>query len=369
MKYRWALRGLISVFICLFSLACQRGEEVKPENVDDIQVVHNPKDPVPSRGTASRLTLKEELSLGEAAGREETMFSQIRDIDVDDQNRIYILDSKACQIKVFDKSGEYLRTIGKQGQGPEEFSRPFGMSLIGKDLIAVEDMGTRMIKFFDLNGHYVKSLITAKMRMFARATFSSQGYILGIVPTMDPDNPFYELIKFDSNLNRVKALRTCPLPSPRGLDPFLPIFYFQVDRNDNIVYGFPKNYEIEILSPEGELLKKIVKDYDPVEITAQEKEEERKSHPPEIRLIFPQHYPPFRLFMCDDEGRIIVQARERKDGRLGYIYDVFDEQGHYIVKFNIDATPMLWRRGKMYAVAESEEGFQSIKRYKVSWEK
>jgi hypothetical protein len=369
MKQRWALRGFVIVFICLFAFACQGGEEGKDENIDGIPVIHNPKDPAPPQGSASKLTLQEELSLGVPGGREETMFSRVRDIEVDGQNRVYVLDSKASHIKIFDESGEYVRTIGKQGQGPEEFSRPYGMSLIGPDLIAVEDMGTRMIKFFDLDGHYVKSLITAKMRMFARATFSSQGYILGIVPTMDPDNPFYELIKFDSDLNRIKVLRTCPLPSPRGLDPFLPVFYFQLDRNDNIVYGFPKNYEIEILSPEGELLKKIVKDYDPVELTEEEKEEERKNHPPEIKLIFSAHYPPFRLFWCDDEGRIIVQARERRDGRLGYVYDVFDQQGRYIVKFNLDATPMLWRRGKMYAVAENEEGFQSVKRYMVNWKK
>jgi hypothetical protein len=243
------------------------------------------------------------------------------------------------------------------------------MSLIGPNIMAVEDMGNRMIKFFDLDGHYTKSLITAKTRMFARAAFSSQGYILGIVPTMDPDNPVYELIKFDSDLNRVKVLRTCPLPSTRGLDPFLPVFHYQIDRNDNIVYGFPISYELEILSPEGEVLKKITRDYDPVEITEEEKEVERKSHPPEINLIFSGHYPPFRLFMCDDEGRIIVQVRERRDGRLGYVYDVFDEQGQYIVKFHLDDTPMLWRRGKMYAFAESEEGFQAVKRYKVNWEK
>jgi len=369
MKQRRALRGFILAFICLFFFACQRGEEVKAENIDGIPIIRNPKDPAPPQGSASKLALQEELSLGGPGGSEETMFSQVRDIEVDDQNRIYILDSKACHIKIFDESGEYIRTIGKQGQGPEEFSRPFGMSLVGQDLIAVEDMGNRLIKFFDLDGHYIKSLITAKMRMFARATFSSQGYILGIVPTMDPDNPFYELIKFDSDLNRIKVIRTCPLPSPRGLDPFLPVLYFQIDRDDNIVYGFPKSYELEILSPEGDILKKITRDYDPVEITEEEKEEERKSHPPEIRLIFSGHYPPFRMFMCDDEGRIIVQARERRDGRVGYVYDVFDQQGHYIVNFNLDATPMLWRRGKLYAVAENEEGLQSVKKYKVSWEK
>lgn len=368
MKCGGEFRGLVSALICLSLLACQKGEEVRAESKDGVQVVHNLKDPAPAQGTASRLTLQEELSLGEAVGRKETMFSQIRDIEVDDQNRIYILDSKACQIKIFDESGGYIRTIGKQGQGPEEFSRPYGMSLIGSDLIAVEDMGNRMIKFFDLDGHYVKSLITAKMRMFARAAFGSQGYILGIVPTMDPNNPFYELTKFDSDLNPIKVLRVCPLPSARGLDPFLPVFYYQIDRDDNIVYGFPKSYELEILTPEGNVLKRITRDYDPVEITEEEKEEERKNHPPEIALLFSKHYPPFRLFWCDDEGRIIVQARERRDGRLGYVYDVFDKEGRYIVKFNLEATPMLWRGGKLYAVAESEEGFQSAKRYKISWE-
>lgn len=30
---------------------------------------------------------------------------------------------------------------------------------------------------------------------------------------------------------------------------------------------------------------------------------------------------------------------------------------------------MLRRRGKMYALAENEEGFQSVNRYKVNWDK
>lgn len=368
MRYGRALGGLVSAFICLSFLACQKGEEVKAESRDGIPVIHNPKDPAPPRGSASRLNLHEELSLGEAAGREETMFSQVRDIEVDDQDRIYILDSKACQIKVFDESGEFLRAIGKPGQGPEEFSRPFGISMVGKDLIAVEDMGNRSIKFLDLEGNLIRSLVTARMRLFARATFSSQGDILGVATAMDPENPVYEMTKFDRELKPIKVLKTCPLPVQGGMDPFLPVFYFQIDKDDNIVYGFPESYKLEILSPEGDVLKKITRDYDPVEITEEEKEKERKDHPPEINLIFQKHYPPFRVFMCDDEGRIVVQARERKDGRLGYVYDVFDKEGRYIVKFNLDATPMLWRRGKMYALAESEDGFHSVKRYKVAWE-
>jgi hypothetical protein len=366
MKYGGAFWGIASALVCLCFLACQKGKEAQPEKMEDIRIIHNPKDPPPP-GSTPKLTIREELSIGESSGSPEAMFSRVRDVEVDEQNRIYVLDSKACHIKIFDELGTPIRTIGKHGQGPGEFSRPSGISLVGPDLLAVEDTGNRMIKFFGLAGQYVKSINTAKMRLFVRATFSSQGDILGIVPTFDPDNPVYELIRFDPDLNPVRVIRSCPLPSPKGVNPFFAVLDFRIDSEDRIVYGFPKSYELEILSLEGELLRKITKDYSPVEITEEEKEEEKKNYPPEVTLLFSKHYPPFRLFWCDDQGRIIVQARERRDGRLGYVYDVFDPQGRYIVKFHLDATPALWRRGKLYAVAESEGGFQSVKRYRFDW--
>ena len=371
MKNRRLFGGLFCVVLFLLLFSCQKGEETEIETVNGVPVIRNPKEPTAIKGKLAKITLEEELSIGEAEGREEYMFSNIPSIGslaVDDSGRIYIVDYQAAHVKVYDAAGVYLKTIGKQGQGPEEFSRPSRVAITNEGLLAVEDMGNRAIKMFTLDGTYVKSFSTATIRMYSRTTFSKQGYILGIATDIDPQNLVYEIRKFDSDFQFQKIIRTCPLPTPGELNPFHPVFFFQIDRDDNIVYGFPETYEIQILSPEGEVLKRIIKDFNPVEITEEEKEREREGIPDGIRVVFLKNYPPWRLFTVDEYGRIIVQARERFEGRLRYVYEVFDSQGRFRAKFYLEAEPLLWKKDKMYARAEDEEGFQSIKRYRVIWE-
>jgi len=57
------------------------------------------------------------------------------------------------------------------------------------------------------------------------------------------------------------------------------VLFWQIDKNDNIVYSYQKNYEILIFDSEGKLVRKILKEYDPVEITNGEKEERMKIFP------------------------------------------------------------------------------------------
>jgi hypothetical protein len=360
--------GVFFVCVVLCLTACQKKEKAEIEMVEGVPVVHNPKDPMAVDGRLAKLTLEEDLHIGQAEGRPEYMFSIIREIAVDDSGRIFISDYRAAQVKVFDDEGEYLYTIGKPGQGPDEFSRPSRIDITNENLLAVEDMGSRAIKFFTLDGKYVKSFSTATIRMFSGTRFSQKGYILGMATDIDPNNPVYELRKFDENFQFQKIIRACPTPSPGRLDPFFPVFYFQIDRDDNIVYGFPETYEIQKLDSEGNILRRILKDFNPVEISEEEKEEAKKEIPEGIGVKFQKHYPPFRLFTVDEEGRVIVQAREGFEGRVRYVYDVFDPEGRYIARFHLEAEPRLWKNGKMYARAEDSEGFQSVKRYRVIWE-
>ena len=357
---------LVCLGFCLSS--CQKENKVEIETIGGIPVVHNPKDPVAVDGKLVKLTLTEDLHIGQAEGAPEYMFSIIREIAVDDSGRIFISDYRAAHVKVYDADGVYLYTIGKPGQGPDEFSRPNIIAILENNLLAVEDMGSKAIKFFSLDGQYVKSFSTAFIRMYSGSRFSRMGYILGMATDIDPKNPVYELRKFDADFQFQKIIRTCPTPTPGRLNPFFPVFYYQIDREDNIIYGFAGVYEILKLDPEGEVLRRILKDYDPVEISEEEKEEAKKGVPEGIGVKFEKHYPPFRLFTVDEEGRIIVQARERFEGRMTYVYDVFDPEGRYIARFFLEAEPRLWKDGKMYARTEDEEGFQSVKRYRVSWE-
>ena len=70
------------------------------EKADGVTIVKNPKEPM--RGPEV-FSLEEELSIGEVEGREEYMFSYPTSIAVDDEENIYVLDTKESHIKIFDK--------------------------------------------------------------------------------------------------------------------------------------------------------------------------------------------------------------------------------------------------------------------------
>jgi hypothetical protein len=44
------------------------------------------------------------------------MFQDAQNLAVDDDENIYVNDLKAAHIRVFDKNGEYVRTIGTRAR-------------------------------------------------------------------------------------------------------------------------------------------------------------------------------------------------------------------------------------------------------------
>ena len=110
----------------------------------------------------------------------------------------------------------------------------------------------------------------------------------------------------------MSLLKTIVTPSPRSLfNPFDSFFIWKLGKDDNIIYGYNETYEMQILDLGGELIKKIVKDYDPVKITREEKEEAEKKYSPPNKIVYPQFRPAYRYFTLDDEDRIYVQTFEK----------------------------------------------------------
>ena len=48
-----------------------------------------------------------------------------------------------------------------------------------------------------------------------------------------------------------------------------------------------------------------------------------------------------------------------------YVFD--SKQGKYIAKIPLKFKPQTWKKNKLYSIEEDEEGFQVVKRYKVTW--
>lgn len=91
--------------------------------------------------------------------------------------------------------------------------------------------------------------------------------------------------------------------------------------------------------------------------------------PPQITesMSVPEHHCPFQRIYADDEGRIFVKTYERASDGVGYYYDIFDTEGRFIVKVPLKSNPLLIKRGKLYTVEEDEEGYQVVKRHKITW--
>ena len=61
---------------------------------------------------------------------EEVLFGVITDIIADSEGNFFLLDSQLSEVQVYSPDGEYLRTIGREGEGPGEFRAAFNLLLL-----------------------------------------------------------------------------------------------------------------------------------------------------------------------------------------------------------------------------------------------
>ena len=351
----------------IFFTGCQKQASTWKGTITEdngVTVVKNTKEPIYDPGV---LTLEEELCISESPEREEVIFSQIRSIDVDESGRIYILDQGEAHVYVFDPDGNYIKSIGKKGQGPGELHMPFTMTVTSNQELMVEDF-RREINFYTLEGDFIREIKTAKEAAL-RIFMDSRGNFFGTVIVYDEEDPRYEVRKYDPQMNRLASLGKSPLPNARneGFNPFGGAVMYAVRYDDHVICSSPEKYELEVFDLEANLEMKIIKDYNPVEITKQEIDEIMEEIPQGIEVSIPKYHNPLQWFGTDDDGRIFVRTHEQVKEGKGFYYDVFDVEGKFIAKVPLKRRPLLIKDNKFYAVEEDEQGFLSIKRYKVTW--
>ena len=97
---------------------------------------------------------------------ESDYFHRPSDIEIDLKNSlIYIVDSGNHRIVVFDLEGNFVQTIGQQGQGPGEFNNPTGMCVDENSRIAVADFQNNRIQIFSPEGEILQNINTKEVRV------------------------------------------------------------------------------------------------------------------------------------------------------------------------------------------------------------
>jgi hypothetical protein len=351
--------------IFIFSSPVQQKAKWKGtiEEADGITVVKNPKEPMYGDDI---FLLEEDLSIGEEGKGDEYIFSNISDIAVDKTGKIYILDIGEAHIRVFDKNGKYTKTIGNKGQGPGEMSSPTSLQITPHDEIVVNDWIARKIHFFQIDGNFLRSVSQRDMGFFTDPKINKKEYITASYLIMD-NEVTYVLKQFNPELKDFITIFSKVILKYPNFNPFFPQCYWDIIDEDNLVWGFADKYELNIIDAAGKTVRKITKEYDPVKITDEEKEKITEGLQGGVNLIWKDHHNPFIYLCVDDVGRIYTQTYEKAPKSGYYYHDVFDHEGKYMAKIPLKSRPYVINKGKLYTIEEDEEGYQLVKRYRVTW--
>jgi len=369
------LTGMI-VFALIGNCLLAQKIEIKME--DGVPVVYNPKNPVPPPGVASQLILQKDLVLG---GESEDLiypFSLLSFLVVDDYENMIVLDNKEACIKIFDKSGNKIKEFGRRGQGPGEFQGPTTLTVIEGGKIGVIDPANHRFSYFSQDGECLEELSMEKYSRIMRVKADSQGFIYANFFTVidaEKDVTYrVDLIKFDSDLNPLKTIGSFEQSRKRREVVMIEKrFGYALRGDDSLVWGVSDEYTMEIVDPDGIPVRRIVKDYEPIKVTEEDRQKMIKDTfgerelPPSITLNFPKNYPPFYYIICDDRGRIYVRTYEI-DHKGGIFYDVFDNEGRYLTKFVLPLEEMIFVIKKDKAYTVNRTNIPCLTRYNMKWQ-
>ena len=230
------------------------------ETENGIKVVHNPKDPI---SPLDAPTLTSDLTLGqESDGPRAVVFRNLLPygcVDTDAAGNIYVLDSGADTIFKFDARGGLLKSFGRKGQGPGEFQSANSMRIMPDGRIAVVDVLTRKRLEFSPDGAPLMSESLAHFPELERSNLDHEGGIIALTWGSGP-RMMQGLIRILPSLKEMVKLaeyETRRIFDGTTLDLFIPQLEFAVSQGGQIVWGFQREYLLNISGLDGKVMRKI----------------------------------------------------------------------------------------------------------------
>lgn len=115
------------------------------------------------------------------------LFQMVHTVQPVGNGAFAVADGDAAEIRMFDREGRHLRTMGRHGRGPGEFGAIWGLWRIGDSLAAMDEVG--VLQMFTLEGRHVRTVQrpTALGFRVVRSGFLRNGSAIGFV-TDPPDS-------------------------------------------------------------------------------------------------------------------------------------------------------------------------------------
>jgi hypothetical protein len=133
--------------------------------------------------------LPQRVVLWQAGGRTadplELQFSEILAIAADTSGRVFIADWASRDVRIFSRTGTFVRLLGPTGSGPGEFRTPMAISVAPDGAVFVLDVGLSRVSEFDAALRFVRTVsISPPIRNPTRIAVSRDRiFITGALPS------------------------------------------------------------------------------------------------------------------------------------------------------------------------------------------
>jgi len=364
---------------------------------DGVEIVVNYLEPYKIEGEPNTLILKEEFNIDfEREDLGKIGITEVLMFDADSEGNLYLRISRSSQdlIYKFDEKGNFLSSFGRKGQGPGELVSPKSLRVNTMDQIEISD-SHRKLYLFEKNGVLIREISLSQGYMMA--TILENGKILAMKSYFNQEEGRnrFPIVLCDEHLEETKILHPgrgfSHLRIAKKINPleYYADYYTYRTLNGLVYVGnYGSGYEFLIYDTEGNLIRKIRKEYKKVEVPKQLKEEilskgEKYNLNDVIKKVyFPEFYPPFQFFFLDEKGRLYVMTHEKGKSTNSFIYDIFNPNGLFIGRielenfgfspFAIHELPLplnvISKNNRIYSLREKENGFQELVIYKMKWE-
>jgi hypothetical protein len=406
-----ARRSVVLLALPLIAACAGAGESSWAGTVTDsagIAIVQNPEQG--AWGAGKGWTVQEELSIGEMAGDANYQFGQIAGVDVDDAGNVYVLDQQGQDVRVYDSSGKFVRTIGKAGSGPGELGTNSAGLEVMDNQVYVADLGNQRLSRFSLEGEalgdthidFAQAIPARWDEMPAGRLVAQLRHIQFTGPDVAPTGDAIRAVNADGTFgDTVGMLPAGETITMTGGQPQIKMFspepIWDADPTGVLVTGRNNEFRLEERDASGAVKRIITKSAAPKPVTDRDKRVIRNAirelaakqapgAPPAAldayvnSIQFADNFPLFASLAFGPGGSIWAQrvhsGEEIASGEEGTFdaqdlgstdWDVFDAEGRYlgVVTFPGRYQPVRVVGDRFYGVARDDLDVQTVKVYRV----
>jgi len=390
---RWVYPAL---FILLFSCCSKKEEKVEKIIEDGVEVVINHLEPYKIIGQPSALQLEEVFSIDtESDEMAELGLVEMSNFNIDSVGNIYIMlrQTNGNFIFKFDNQGNFITSFCRKGQGPGEAEWGGDILIDEHDRVIAKDMTKQKFFIFNPDGTLVKEIKQEKNYGLEKYLGKNR-FLIYSQEVEGKDRMFQNRIGIaDGTFDEIKMIYNFEFQDSQLAERYTPVsrgFVLGASENNIFIGNSRDKYEILVYDGEGNLERKIRKEYVPVDISDDYKriiKKRMESFPVGQQLVkkmyFPQHWPPFRYLFTDGKGRLYIMTYEKGDNEREYMYDIFSAEGAFIgrmslgniqvryignERFHDDPKKVQVRGDYLYCIQEKENGYIELVVYKMRWD-